>query len=100
MTLVATILWCLLALGVGVWSMRRGQRQLAALPPEQLRFMRQGSSVAFWFCQGGALFLVLYGVRMFGILGYRLAILTWLFAAIFCVCGFWLRHMTHRSHDA
>lgn len=94
---IATILVLLI---LAVWSMRRGQKQLAALPPEEIRFMRQGASAAFWFCQGGALFLVLYGVRMFGVLGYRLAILIWLFAAVFCVCGIGLRYMTRRSHNA
>ena len=62
--------------------------------------MRQAGSVAFWFCQAGALFLVVYGMRVFGVLGYRLATLIWLFAVMFCVLGIGLRHMTHRSHDA
>jgi hypothetical protein len=94
---VPFIILNLLTLGVGVWSVRRGQRQLAALPPAEVRFMRQGSSVAFWFCQGGAFFFVVYGVRIFGVLDYRLATLIWLFAAVFCVCGIWVRHMTYHS---
>jgi hypothetical protein len=97
MTIDGAILALLAIAVMGRWSARRGQRHLAALPPEEVRFMRQGGSVAFWFCQGGALFLVLYGVKMFGVLGYRLAILIWLFAAVFCVCGILVRYTTRRS---
>jgi hypothetical protein len=81
---------------VSVLSARRGQRQLAALPPEQFRVMRQAGSVAFWFCQGAALFLVLYGLWTSG---YPLILLWCSFAAVFCVGGIWMRYMTCRSHN-
>lgn len=99
MAIAATILG-LLAAVAGVWSMRRGQRRLAALPVAEFHSMRQAAVVTFWFCQGGALFLVLYGVRMFGVLDYRLVIVIWLFAAVFCTSGILVRHMTRRPHDA
>jgi hypothetical protein len=97
MNTFATILAPLAIVVVGVLSARRGQRQLAALPPEQLRVMRQAGSVAFWFCQGEALFLVLYGLWTSS---YPLILLWCSFATVFCVSGIWMRYMIRRSHNA
>jgi hypothetical protein len=97
MDTVAMILAPLAIVVVSMLSARRGQRQLAALPSEQLHVMRQAGSVAFWFGQGAALFLVLYGLWTSG---YPLILLWCSFAAVFCVVGIWMRYMTRRPHDA
>ena len=94
---IAVAILNLFALGVAAWSAWRAQKQFAALPAEQIRVMRQAGSVAFWFCQGGALFFVVYGVRIFGVVGYQLAIFIWSIAAVFCVCGFWVRYALPRQ---
>ena len=97
MNTVAMILAPLAIVVVSVLSARRGQRQLAALPPEQLQVMRQAGSVAFWLGQGAALFLVLYGLWTSS---YPLILLWCAFAAVFCVSGIWMRYMTRRSDNA
>lgn len=95
---IAILILTFFGVAYGVWSVGLARRQFAAMSPREVHSMRQAGSVTFWFCQAAALFFVLYGVWTFSALGHRLAPLVWLLAAMFCVGGIWVRHLTHSDN--
>ena len=91
-----TFEWVTLLNAVVIIVVLRKRRAFGPKDGASVRIMRQAGVVAYWFCSGGALFLVLFGAWNFlvGKSGPPLVLLC-LFAATFYMTGIFIRRYGH-----